>query len=110
MKATVASGELVLVTFVDSDPSRPVVIAHDAPDAPGGTPSTIEIDASTAIKLAGGTSPLIRKSDIDTLQANFDAHIHITTATVGASPTPGVLSPTTSTVGPIAGSTKVSSG
>ncbi len=34
------------------------------------------------------------KAELNALKAIFDAHIHITTATVGAGPTPGVISPT----------------
>lgn len=39
---------------------------------------------------------------ITTLQAAHDAHTHITTATVGATPTPGILSPTAAPVGALA--------
>ncbi len=34
------------------------------------------------------------KTELDALKVIFDAHIHVTTATVGAGPTPGVISPT----------------
>jgi hypothetical protein len=37
------------------------------------------------------------KSDFNSLVTAYNSHIHITTATVGATPTPGVISPTTST-------------
>lgn len=37
------------------------------------------------------------KSDLNSLITAYNSHIHITTATVGASPTPGVIAPTTST-------------
>lgn len=36
-------------------------------------------------------------TEINALKDLYNNHIHITTATVGASPTPGVISPTTST-------------
>lgn len=36
-------GSLVLVSFIDGDPSRPCVIAGDSPDAPGWMPLTIDI-------------------------------------------------------------------
>lgn len=39
---------------------------------------------------------------LDTIQAAFDSHTHITTATVGATPTPGVNSPTAAPIGPLA--------
>jgi hypothetical protein len=35
MSGTVTPGELVLVCFVDRDPSRPAVFAHDTVDSPG---------------------------------------------------------------------------
>lgn len=35
------------------------------------------------------------KTEFTSIKAIFDAHIHITTATVGATPTPGVIAPTT---------------
>jgi hypothetical protein len=38
IKATWTPGALALVTFVDADPARPVVVAGDDPDAPGHTP------------------------------------------------------------------------
>jgi hypothetical protein len=37
LKTEIPLGSLVLVAFVDADPSRPCVISHDAPDAPGFT-------------------------------------------------------------------------
>ena len=37
------------------------------------------------------------KSDFNALVTAYNSHIHITTATVGPSPTPGVIAPTTST-------------
>ena len=42
-RATVTLGELVLVTFVDADPSRPAVTSHEAPDAPGWSPTLLEL-------------------------------------------------------------------
>ncbi len=59
-KAVVQPGELVLVTFADADPSRPQVIAHDAPDAPGWSPLQIAAgDLSTlGITLGGATGAM----------------------------------------------------
>ena len=39
---------------------------------------------------------------VDTLQAAHDGHTHITTATIGAGPAPGIISPTGAPVGPLA--------
>lgn len=40
------------------------------------------------------------KTDLDAVKATFDAHVHITTATVGASATPGVLAPPAASIPP----------
>lgn len=40
------------------------------------------------------------RDTVNSLVTAYNAHIHITTATVGASPTPGIISPTTSTATP----------
>lgn len=37
------------------------------------------------------------RTDLNNLITAYNAHIHTTTATVGATPTPGIISPTTST-------------
>jgi len=54
-KAEHGLGSLVLVDFVNSDPSRPVVTGFDDPDSPGWLPTKIEITASTQVNL--GESP-----------------------------------------------------
>ena len=41
------------------------------------------------------------KDELDAMASTFDAHIHITTATVGATAVPGVIAPTTTPQGPI---------
>lgn len=75
----------------------------------------LKLDKDGKVHLASdaATDALALASLVDdrltTLQAKYDAHIHITTATVGPSPTPGVIAPTTSLVNPLASvaSTKV---
>lgn len=42
------------------------------------------------------------KARLDTIQSTFDAHTHVTTATIGASGTPGVISPPSSPIGALA--------
>lgn len=50
------------------------------------------------IKIADLVTKLNNLENIVTsLVTNFNAHVHITTATIGAGPTPGVISATTST-------------
>jgi hypothetical protein len=63
-RGDVKLGELVLVVFADADPSRPNVIAHDAPDAPGWLPDLIE--AGT------GGDFVALKSAVDAIQQNLD--------------------------------------
>lgn len=100
LKAVVKLGSLVLVTFVDSDPSRPVAFAHDAPDAPGALPVNLVLDASTDITFGTSSDPVIRKSDFDSWVSTFNSHTHPTAATGAPSP------PTVPGVGP-SGSSKV---
>jgi hypothetical protein len=59
VKAQVLPGELVLVAFADADPSRPQVIAHDAPDAPGWMPLTLELGQAPTLGIARMTDPVI---------------------------------------------------
>lgn len=51
-RALVALGSRVLVTFADADPSRPVLVAFEAPDQEGWLPVRLELDA-TAIQVGG---------------------------------------------------------
>ncbi|MCJ7802743.1 MAG: hypothetical protein MUP82_10350 [Candidatus Marinimicrobia bacterium] len=43
------------------------------------------------------------KDDHDSLVSTFNSHIHITTATIGPTPTPGTIAPTTTTETPSTG-------
>jgi hypothetical protein len=52
LKAMVLPGSLVLVTFVDHDPSRPAVVAHDAPDSPGWMPLELTLGGPGALGVA----------------------------------------------------------
>ena len=69
--------------------------------------ATILIKADGAIELNGNADFLAGftdlksgfdtlKDDVNNLITAYNAHIHITTATVGATPAPGVIAPTTS--------------
>ncbi len=71
-RANVTLGERVLVTFVDSDPARPSVIAHEDAEGDGFTPLKLELDATAELdlgasalltKIAGGTLPVARQTD-----------------------------------------------
>lgn len=52
LRADVLPGCLVLVTFIDRDSSRPAVVAHDAPDAPGWMPLVLELGGPGAVGVA----------------------------------------------------------
>lgn len=63
-RADVALGTRVLVTFVDADPARPVVVGFEDADGEGFTPLLTEIDATTFVKLGAGTAPAIKAGDL----------------------------------------------
>lgn len=63
-EAEVALGSRVLVTFVDADPARPVVVAFDDAEAGGFKPVLLSIDATTVLKLADGIRPMAATGDI----------------------------------------------
>lgn len=52
LRADVALGSLVLVGFADADPSRPAVLSHAAPDAPGWMPTLLELGGPGALGVA----------------------------------------------------------
>lgn len=73
--------------------------------------TSVQIDGSTDIHLNGSADFAVAytdlktafdqlKTDFDNLVTLYNAHIHITTATVGASATPGIIAPTVSTGSP----------
>ena len=72
---------------------------------------TITLTAETVLELNGNADYAVRynelktafdqlKSDLDSLVTTYNAHIHITTATVAATAVPGVIAPTVSTGSP----------
>lgn len=58
VKAKVALGELVLVSFVDRDPSRPCVVAHAAADDAGWMPLELDLGGPLALGVARITDPV----------------------------------------------------
>jgi hypothetical protein len=59
LKANVQLGELVLVTFADNDPTRPQIVAHDAPDAPGYMPLFLDLGDGVTLGVARMTDPVV---------------------------------------------------
>ena len=130
------SGDNVVVLFLDEDFSAwwdsgsisPAVVDDrhglHAVAFPGLRRAADPLSASTGDTVLGAAGDVLLGSDtaakalalaelvdarLSTLQAAHDSHIHVTTATIGSGPTPGVISPTASPVGPLAttASTKV---
>jgi hypothetical protein len=93
----VPAGELILLGFDAGDPAQPYAALWHSGQATKITfgNMTIEAAGTKALALAQET-----KSALDAIQSKFDAHIHITTATVGLGP-PGTIAPPTSPIGPI---------
>jgi hypothetical protein len=58
-RALVALGELVLVAFADSDPSRPCVVAHGAADSPGFMPIELDFGELPRLGVARMTDPVV---------------------------------------------------
>jgi hypothetical protein len=52
LKCTALLGSLVVVQFLDADPSRPAVTSFDAPDAPGWMPIMLELGGPGALGVA----------------------------------------------------------
>jgi hypothetical protein len=59
VKAKVALGSIVVVGFANSDPSRPQVIAHDAPDAPGWMPLELLLGEEPQLPIARQTDTIV---------------------------------------------------
>ena len=58
-KATVALGSIVLVSFIEGDPSRPFAWSFDDPDAPGWMPTTLELGGPGALGVARMTDAVV---------------------------------------------------
>jgi hypothetical protein len=86
----VPAGERVLLAFDGGDPAKPhAMLWHE------GQVTKVRIGGEEPVALASLVS-----ARLDLLQQTFDAHIHITTATVGLGP-PGTIAPPTTPVGPL---------
>lgn len=80
----------------------------------GNGSSTVILRENGDIELNGDSDNMVRyskleeaynqlKSDLNSFISTYNTHIHVTTATVGPSAVPGVISPTTSTGTPSTG-------
>lgn len=87
------------VVFITDD-NRVLIGGNDA-DGPGGDGAKsnpgIEVDGEQNVKLGGlDASDFVALAslvlaELNDIRTKFDSHIHVTTATVGAGPTPGVI-------------------
>lgn len=59
MRGELTPGCVVVVIFVDGDPSRPNVLGFAAPDAPGWVPTTIELGGPGALAVARQTDTVV---------------------------------------------------
>lgn len=59
MRAQVMLGSLVIVQFIDADPSRPIVTHHDAPDSPGFMPIFLDFGVTPRLGVARQTDPVV---------------------------------------------------
>lgn len=76
-RSTVKLAEQVLVAFIDRDPSRPCVIAHDAPDAPGWFPQLTEYgDGGDFVALKSAVDAIQGK--LDDFVSKYNSHTHPT--------------------------------
>jgi len=113
-------GAEAAVMFIDGDRAHPIVVAvddrrHRPTGLADGEVATynsfgakvhLKDDGSTEVT-GGGTA--VRLATLEELNALADvvaSHIHVTTATVGATATPGLIQPTESPVPTATGTTK----
>lgn len=87
----------VLVEFIEGSPSMPLITHFAGKDGTGFVPINLLLDATSEIKLGAAAAQFVALADdvlseLNDIRTQFDAHIHVTTATVGASATVGVLS------------------
>jgi hypothetical protein len=94
-----APGSVVLVSFVNGDPARPVITSFDDPESPGFE--------STLVRLgdADAADNLVRKSDLQTvansIRTTFNNHTHPTAANGPASMPTVPMSTITATGSPV---------
>lgn len=117
LKANTKLGSLVLVSFVEGDPSRPVVTSHDAPDAPGWSPDSLDLetsgqmtltgsgiltDGTTELGAAGGEAVALAPEVLTAIDNAVIGHTH-----AGVTPGGGSTGPGTGTPATMIGATKV---
>jgi len=112
---TTLKGKPVIIGYVqvdqEAEPGEINIYSQDASN--GAELNYIFLTKEGTIEIGGDTDNMVRfselqsafdelKEDFNNLVTAYNAHIHITTATVGPSPTPGIIAPTASTGTPSA--------
>jgi len=95
-------GSLVLVTFVDSDPARPVVVAFDDEDAPGFVPTAAALDATASVTIGASATLTTIGSGTDTPVDATGRIVRYGDNITWVTPGPGLIVPAVSGVTPIA--------
>lgn len=102
-KSTSAAGSLVVVTFINAEPSRPAVIAFDDPSSAGWTPTSTTVTAAGTLTVNGGDVTVNASGDA-LVNATGDATVDGATIKLGAAATLGVARITDAVLaGPYAG-------
>ena len=107
--ATSEKGKTVIIGYINKNSVAEVGGNRlFSTDSGGAEKSVIYLRANGDIELNGDDDNLVRfkklsdgfdtlKSDLNSLVTAYNSHTHITTATVGPTPTPGIIAPTPST-------------
>jgi hypothetical protein len=107
--ATSEKGKTVIIGYINKNALAEVGgYRMFSTDESGEVKSVVYLRNNGDIEINGTDDNLVRyaklkegfdklKSDFNSLVTAYNSHIHITTATVGPGPTPGVIAPTTST-------------
>lgn len=107
--ATSEKGKTVIIGYVNKNALAEVGGYRTfSTDSNGEVKSVVYLRSDGSIEINGTDDNLVRyaklkegfdalKADFNSLVTAYNSHIHITTATVGPTPTPGAIAPTTST-------------
>ena len=110
--STTSNGQGVILGYVHANKKADVgEFRTYGTDTNGAEVFYTWIKSDGTMEIGGDTDNMVRfselktafdqlKSDFDSLVSSYNGHIHITTATVGATPTVGVIAVTTSTGSP----------
>lgn len=99
---TLQQGEPVILGYINKNhiDLKPGESSMYSTDSDGQLKTFIKLLDDATMEIGGNSDFMVRfnelKSGFDQLKNDFNTHTHITTATIGASPTPGTIAPPTS--------------